>query len=312
MPDSYVMENLRRRVIDESEPLSGLLRTCLLLGAQTGSDALRGWAAAELHGYNPQDDVPKYRQLQLGLVVDGWIGAMPRTGYPVEFWCLQAENQEHLLRMPFQQSVDELEQMASSIGSLVYLHDGLLYAAKRAQGLPFTRIEKAYSQFSAAAVAGILGRIRTTLVEMVADMTRDIPFDALPTQNQVDSAVQVNVHGSQDQYAVHLGTNSGVIGLGAGSSQTQHVVNHNHDLANLLAQLRTAAAEIADDADRADAEHAVDDFAEAAEQEDAEPAVVRSRWRAVGRIGAQVGGKFAEAFSSELATTAVDALTSAV
>ncbi|WP_141810572.1 hypothetical protein [Nocardia bhagyanarayanae] len=89
MSTSYVMENLRRRVIDESEPLAGLLGTCLLLGTETGSDALRAWASAELHGYDAQDEVPKYRRLQMSLTVDGWIGAMPRHRYSVAVWHLR-------------------------------------------------------------------------------------------------------------------------------------------------------------------------------------------------------------------------------
>ncbi len=50
-------------MLDESEPLAGLLRKCPLLGAETGSDALRDWARRELNGY-AEEDVPNYRKLQ--------------------------------------------------------------------------------------------------------------------------------------------------------------------------------------------------------------------------------------------------------
>jgi hypothetical protein len=39
MTDSLIRA-LREKVMDESEPLAGLLRKCLLLGAETGSDSL--------------------------------------------------------------------------------------------------------------------------------------------------------------------------------------------------------------------------------------------------------------------------------
>ncbi|MGY2025985.1 AbiTii domain-containing protein [Nocardia gipuzkoensis] len=310
MSGSYVLENLRRRVINESEPLAGLLRTCLLLGAETGSDALRAWASAELHGYAPQDTLPKYRQLQLPLSVDGWIGTLHRSGYSVDSWHLQQEDRDKLQSVPFQQSVEELERLAAATNPLQYKHDVISLAGKRAEGLPFTRVEQAYCVLSPATVAGIVGKIRTTLVEMVADMTRDVPFDGLPSRSQVDSAVQVNLHGSQDQYHVNVHNNSGVIGQGAGSSQTQHVTNNSQDLADLLAQLRTAIAEIDNDDDRADAEQTVDDFEEAINQENPEPEAVRSRWRAVRRLGAVVGGALGQAVSSEAATAAIDGLTS--
>ncbi|GCE37978.1 hypothetical protein Rhow_000862 [Rhodococcus wratislaviensis] len=149
-------------------------------------------------------------------------------------------------------------------------------------------------------------------MEMVADMTREVPFDGLPARSQVDSAVQVNVHGSQDQYHVNVRNNSGVIGQGAGSSQTQHVANIGQGLSNLLTQLRTAAGEIGSNDDRADAEQTIDDLAEAASQENPEPEVVRRRWRALQRMGAVVGGAFGEAVASEAAGMVIGALTSAM
>lgn len=312
MSEFNAMANLRRRVIDESESLAGLLRTCIALGAETGSDALRGWARAELHGYAPQDDLPLYRKLQLSLTVDGWIGGLYRTGYTVDFRHLQEEDRGRLQAVPFQQSVDELEMLAASTKSLHYTHEGLSQAAKLATGLPFTRVEEAYCLVSPAAVAGMLGKIRTTLVEMVADMTREVPFDGLPTRNEVDRAVQVNVHGSRDQYHVNVQHNSGVIGQGAGSSQTQHVTNVGSDLSNLLTQLRTAAGEIDSDDDRVDAEHAIDDLEEAACQENPELETVRRRWRALQRIGLVVGGALGEAVASETAGMVIGALTSAM
>ncbi|MFF0366375.1 hypothetical protein [Micromonospora sp. NPDC005087] len=36
-----LLRSLRERMLDESEPLAGLLRKCLLLGAETGSEAPR-------------------------------------------------------------------------------------------------------------------------------------------------------------------------------------------------------------------------------------------------------------------------------
>jgi hypothetical protein len=58
-----LLRSLREHVLDESEPLAGLLRKCLLLGAETGSDALRDWARKELNGYDVEDDLPEYRRL---------------------------------------------------------------------------------------------------------------------------------------------------------------------------------------------------------------------------------------------------------
>ncbi|MGW0356129.1 AbiTii domain-containing protein [Nocardia nova] len=313
MSDHDLIVNLRRRVIDESESLAGLLRTCLMLGATTGSDSLRAWASSELHGYPPEgDDLPGYRQLQLPLYADGWIGGLRQT-LTISPSQLPEEARAVFGAVPFIQSLEELEGIAgSSASSLRYVRQDLSPLMRSIRVPPFTQVEEAYCLVTPAAVAGMVGRIRTTLVEMVADMTQDVPFDGLPSRKQVDAAVQVNVHGSRDQYHVRVRDNSGVIGQGPGSSQTQHVVSASQDLANLLRQLRSAVAEIENDDDRADAEQVVADFEEAATGENPQPAMVRRRWRAVQRVGTLFGGALAGAVSSELATTAVDAITSAM
>lgn len=59
---SEVMRNLRQRVIDQSEPMAGRLRTRLILGAETGSDVLPRRVRTEPHGYPPQGTAPRYRQ----------------------------------------------------------------------------------------------------------------------------------------------------------------------------------------------------------------------------------------------------------
>nr|WP_148280650.1 hypothetical protein [Nocardia cyriacigeorgica] len=219
---------------------------------------------------------------------------------------------EAFVAVPFQQSVDELERLAGSAESLRWFHEGLLLGVQAIRGLPLTRVEEAYCLVSAAAVAGMLGKIRTTLVEMVADMTRGIPFDGLPSRAQVDSAVQVNVHGSNDQYHVNVGSNSGVIGQGAGSSQSQHVEGVSQDLATLFEQLRAAIREIDEEDDRADAERAVDDLDQAIGEENPDPQVVRSRWRALRRAADLFGGAFATTVGSESAQATIDMIIAAM
>ncbi|MBM7025312.1 hypothetical protein [Clavibacter zhangzhiyongii] len=58
-----LLRSLRDRALDETEPLAGLLRKCLLLGAETGSSSLRDWARLELNGYVEEASVPEYRKI---------------------------------------------------------------------------------------------------------------------------------------------------------------------------------------------------------------------------------------------------------
>lgn len=71
-------------MLDESEPLAGLLRKCLLLGAETGSVSLRDWARKELTGYGDEDEVPEYRRLSgVPISMDSISGNTWATGQTI-------------------------------------------------------------------------------------------------------------------------------------------------------------------------------------------------------------------------------------
>src|SRR5712691_12636993 len=48
--------------VDNKEPVSVLLRKCLVLAYQLKNARLKSWVEKELDGYNEDDEVPEYRQ----------------------------------------------------------------------------------------------------------------------------------------------------------------------------------------------------------------------------------------------------------
>ncbi len=274
-----------------------------MLGAATGSADLRTWAGRELRGYGDEEDVPSYRELVLPLFIDSVSGNWWAKGQAIS--PLQIPQKYRQLipeKVAFKQSVEELEAMATAEDSTlkIAMQGFPALAAWWSNDLPmFQDIQALYYQVGRASLAGMVGMVRTTLVEMVADMTKDVPMNELPSKSQVDSAVQVNVYGSQDQYTTNVGTNAGVIGQGAGSQQTQTNNGVSPDqFSELIAQMRAALDEVSDDDDRAEVEQAIDDFEEAVTS-GAEPEKVRRRARVLQRVGSAVGGVLLSAAVSE-------------
>jgi hypothetical protein len=67
-----------------------------------------------------------------------------------------------------------------------------------------------YWSLSAPAIEGVLDRIRTTLVELVAEMRAGMPEAAeVPSREVADHAVQVAVHGDQARVTVTAASASG-------------------------------------------------------------------------------------------------------
>ncbi|WP_124390621.1 hypothetical protein [Rhodococcus wratislaviensis] len=224
--DAELLADLRERVLDESESLVGLLRKCLALGAVTGSDALRLWASRELKGYDAGVEVPAYRKLRLPLYLDSVSlsqiivrrQSVSRHQAPTDAQNLIPE------LVSFRMSIDHLIGMAESDDTQQIRLESLKFAASKWNAWQDNdpQIVDLYYQVSDTAIGGIVGVIRTTLVEMVLDMAKDVPLHQLPTRRQADAAVHVHVGGSHDEYLVNVQDNSGVIGQGSAGTQIQH------------------------------------------------------------------------------------------
>jgi hypothetical protein len=192
----------------------------------------------------------------------------------------------------FTQPVEELMRMAEppngkahKIGYEVFS----LVVARWSADLPmFQEVSALYYLVPRASVAGIVGMVRTTLVEIVIDLAKDVPLDSLPSRAKVDSVVQVHVR-SNDKYEVNIGgSNSGNIGQG-----TNFVQNQNNtvptELTALIGQMRAVLSQVDDDDQRADVEQAIADFDDALSEDEPKPEKIKRRWRALERIATALG-----------------------
>lgn len=291
MGDADILKSLRDQVLDESESLVGLLRKCMALGAVTGSDELRTWAGNELKGYDDDAPLPPYRAITAPLFINQRGGNEFMKGQQINRLQIPSDLRDYVPeKLNFRQPVEELVQTATS--SQKFMRMGYetfsLVAARWTKTLgPWQSVTALYYSVSPSSVAGIVSMIRTTLVEIVIDLAKDVPLDTLPSQAKVDSVVQIHV-GSKDEYQVSVGTNSGIIGQGAGSTQIQSN-DVPAELTMLISKMREVVAEVDDADQRADALQAIDDFDDAVSDDEPEPEKVKRRSRALERVTAAIG-----------------------
>ena len=237
-----LLRSLRERLLDESESLAGLLRACLLLGAETGSESLRQWARYELNGYDEGIELPSYRKLPSPIIqVDYMSGNTRATKQPYNRLQLPAEAQKGVPEyMPLHQPVEELEKLSVQ-KSLSFTGTGLAYAQtmwNKELG-PFQQITGMSFSISGAVFAGVLGQIRTQLVDVVADLTADTPLAELPRKEQVDAAVGQYI-GTQYNTTIHTANAPTVIGTKAAATSTGLSVGEAILLLDPCAPHRTA------------------------------------------------------------------------
>jgi hypothetical protein len=278
-------------MLDESEPLAGLLRKCLLLGAETGSVSLRDWARKELNGYGDEDEVPEYRRISgVPISMDSISGNTWVTGQTISRFQLPQEAWEYVPEtMSFKQPVEELEQLARQ-KSLSFRSPGLSLAQtiwNRQLG-PFQSINGLSYTMTGSVVAGMVGQIRTQLVQIIADLTADTPMSELPSKGQVDAAVSEHI-GASTVYNTTINAASGPVAIGT-DAQAKSKGLSVEDVLRLLDAVQQTAASDVEQADQAEVLEAVADLRVALSKDRPETGEVVKKAGRLQSLGTKVGG----------------------
>lgn len=254
-----LLTSLRERMLDETEPLAGLLRKCLVLGAETRSESLRQWARYELNGYDDSAELPSYRILPSPVIMVDYIsGNAYGTNHAYDRLQLPAKAQKYVSEtLSWCQPIDELEKFAAQ-KNLSFTGTGLAAAqsiwnkelgwAQQITGMRFS--------VAGSAIAGMLGQIRTQLVDIVADLTADTPLTELPGKEAVDAAVGTHIG---TQYNTTITAPSGPTAVGTAATASTEGLTVDDAIA-LLAAVRDASAEVGDVAARGELQAAVEEL----------------------------------------------------
>lgn len=263
-----LLQSLREHMLDESEPLAGLLRKCLLLGAETGSGSLREWARRELNGYGDEEEAPEYRKIpEVPISVDSVAGNTWIKGQTLNRLQLPEKAREHLPEsLSFKQPIEELERLAEQ-KSLTFGSPGLAYARtvwNRQLG-PFENIVGLSYVLTGSVLAGMLGQIRTQLVDIIADLTSGTPLSELPNKARVDAAVNARVGQARDVYNTTIHEAKGATAIGGRATATAEGISVENAL-KMLGEVQQAASDL-EAGRRAELEAAVVELREAIDQE---------------------------------------------
>ncbi|MGP5722527.1 AbiTii domain-containing protein [Corynebacterium casei] len=229
------------QVLDEDASLAGLLRKCLFLGTQTGSDRLRSWALNELEGYPDDNVLPEYRSIRgLPLVLKSQSGYSIVSGQIVHRPQVPPYAQKHLPeQLTLLQPVEELEQLAKLEHLKMTQPELSLVQTLWNEELPqFQDIIEIHYDIPGSHIKGIIGQIRTKLVVIVAELTANSPLQELPSKEKVDS-VMTNNFGNV--YNMTINDNNGDFAIGDNST-----VNKGFDVEEvqkLIQQVLNAATQ---------------------------------------------------------------------
>ncbi|GGR47905.1 hypothetical protein GCM10010497_59090 [Streptomyces cinereoruber] len=215
-----LLAEIEQEALDESKPLSSVLRKCVVLGGHSSSAELREWATRELRGYDgvATDALPGYRRLPAPIQVNALLGPNSVRGQRINTSELpEFARNEVREEVALRNGIGEVEALAQRCEtSGEHAHLGipggleLTRLMDAASGNPFQRITDIYWSVSPAALRGLADQVRTTVVELVAELRAAMPDDQqIPTPDQMEHALHVVVHGDRARVNVNAAQTSG-------------------------------------------------------------------------------------------------------
>lgn len=201
-----LLDQIEQDALNTAVKLADVLRKCIALGGRAGSEELRSWASRELRGYGADDQLPEYRIIGAPIALDGVTANAIIKGQQIAPSSLPDFVQENVSEtLQLRQPIGQIEELASSHASKNESVKLLLPMAADIARLmnaqaddPFQSIQSLYWMVSPSALFAIADQVRTSLVELVAELRATMPKDqAIPSAETAANAVHVAIHGGR-------------------------------------------------------------------------------------------------------------------
>ena len=218
-----LLEEIERGALDGKTSLSDVLRKVIALAARTKSTELRDWANKELSGYGPGDVLPDYRMVTAPIHIDLVTPRVQIRGREVSVHELPDFSRERMAQpLPLSHGVRVLEEFAADPNATT-LHDSdmqLLVQYMNGTGHFDGQVMRMYWWLHPTVFAGVLDKIRNTLVTLVAEIEPTIPAGAAePAPESVSSAVTTVVGGTKNKIYVNAAQTGGTVGEASAPSR---------------------------------------------------------------------------------------------
>jgi hypothetical protein len=180
-----LLEQIAQAALDDTADITGALRKCVALGGQSGSEELRTWATRELKGYNASDQLPDHRTVGAPIALDGATFNAHVSGQQISPSALPEPMCDHIkeevdLRMPLAEIIEAVKTANGNVVRMS-LPGGadiarlMNYKAKQQDLYLVQQITRLYWEVHVSSLLRTVDVVRTTLVELVAEIRAGTP-----------------------------------------------------------------------------------------------------------------------------------------
>jgi AbiTii len=171
-----LLDKIIELATDIHQPLSVLLRQCILLGYELKNESLKTWANQELNGYIDPDKVPEYRVMNAGATGVFNAGyAFPNVSRAIPASLMEKGHRWAAETVRLSEPVSAYESHLKSEGhtlSYQWGSDMIVYYQNRF--MPGHALLTASQDIPVGAIAGMLDTIRTRVLTMALEIREEI------------------------------------------------------------------------------------------------------------------------------------------
>jgi len=171
-----LLEDIIGVAVDTKQPITTLLRKCIVLAHQLKNERLRIWANGELNGYDSIEKLPEYRSLPAaatGLFVGpGWA----RFSQGIPSVVLEKEHRKFAEMVYVAQPIGTLEDTLNSgkDSSLSFPWNANLVAYYQDKLQDGWHLFSAHQTVAKSTIAGIIDTVRTRVLNMALEIQSDV------------------------------------------------------------------------------------------------------------------------------------------
>jgi hypothetical protein len=161
---------------DTDQPVSALLRKCLVLAHELDNELLKDWVNNELDSYPAENELPDYRILHTVGAVGLFEGqAFVQVQRPIPSRVLKPEHRHWAEQVKITESIKSLEHLLDLPSDTVtYKWDANLVLAYQNELFGQWRLLSAWQSVPKSAIAGILDKVRTRALRMALELRDEL------------------------------------------------------------------------------------------------------------------------------------------
>ena len=225
-----LLDDIINLAVDNKQPITNLLRKCVVLAHQVKNERLKVWATKELNGYDPDDEIPTYRVLTT-IAKGNFSGSFGRqlNGWQIPSILLEEQHREWATTSPLIHPLSGYEELSRAKGGVVqspWNPDLVLYYQQRLSNQRYF-LTSAWQEIPTPGIIGMLDTVRNRILNMalelqseIGDEDEDLKKITPEESKKVDQTVVNNIYGGN----VYVSTGNSTMSATTVQQQQQNMV----------------------------------------------------------------------------------------